>query len=210
MELTDDNRTVIRELLTNSQHTYVYVETDYDIKEPKLKQDTLYLPPYNDYYSVFSDIHGVEQFDCRKLDMYVENWGAMFKGCKDLKSVIFPDVDMEYVYAGQLFKGCPSLETLDMSNIVAEAFDACYMVDNDTTLTEVRMPAMTDCNYCLPNTNIRIVMDKKETYKQTLNSLIYGRTQGKGPTFVIPHEVFKQMDPYQYEHLSDKFTIEVI
>lgn len=209
MELTEDDRTFIWELLDNASQKYIRVETDYAASEPTLKHNTLYLPYYDSCYQLFKDVHDVEYFDCNQMDMHCENWTSMFKGCKDLKSVIFPEVDVDYIYAPLLFDGCPNLETLDLSSIVTKEFDACYLVGEDTTLTEVRMPDMVDGKYCIPNKDIRIVMHEEETYEQTLDSMVYGSGQGESPTFVMSQRAFEKLKPTQYEHLGDSYTIEI-
>lgn len=210
MELTDEDRLFIRKVLTNSPHKNIHVQTDMDLDEPMLKRSTLYLPLYDSYDYLFANIRGVEQFDCFNMDMDCEDWEGMFKGCKDLKVVIFPDVYTAYINAAQLFEGCPNLETLDLSSIVTEEFDAGYMVEENTKLTEVYMPSMVESSCCLPNKDIRIIMDRDKVYEHVLDAMVYGKAYGKGPTFVIPQKVFKQMRPGQYEHLGDRFTIEVV
>lgn len=213
MELTPEDRYHIQELIGRLQSNQVRVATDLDTAKPFYKQGTLYIPPYDSYRTMFSNIPKVERFDLSKviiLDSFHWDCEAMFAHCKDLKSVVFPTVAVDCMNAPQLFKGCPNLETLDLSNIAAHAFDAGGMIDEGTKLTEVRMPAMIKSERCIPNKNIRIIMDGDEAYEQTLDSMVYGLPKGKGPTFVVSQWVFDHLKPAQYEHMSDSFTIEVI
>lgn len=211
MKFTDKNKHYIRTLINNGRHTRVNVITKEDVTHPYTKGDDLYLPEYDDYSYMFMGVDGVKCIDVTRMRFNTKYWQYMFADCKDLETVLFGDVPIEYndVHAECMFAGCPKLKMVDLSDFWIKCFDAPGLLDEDTNVTDIYMPTGDECAEVIPYKDIRVYMGSSDYHGQ-LDELVYGEHEGRGPTFVIPEKVWGRMEPWQYEHLTDGYTIEIV
>lgn len=211
MKFTDKDKHRIRTLIVEGRHTRVNVITDDDVTEPYMKGDDLYLPEYDSYQNMFEGIEGVKCFDLTSMSFKANRWLGMFANCEDLETVLFSGVFVEYTYvdAEEMFLDCPHLKMVDLSSFFIDYFDATNILGTDTNVTKLYMPAVNECTEAIPYKDIRIYMDDS-AYLGPLNEFIYGEHKGQGPTFVIPQKAWARMEPWQYEHLTDGYTIEIV